>query len=188
LNRPVTTQGEAINDPTTIFPAIQTDAAINPGNSGGPLVNLDGQVIGINSAIETDTSSMGGGQGGSIGLGFAIPISDAIPIAQELRSGQQPTHARIGVTVADAKDSVGLPDGALIETVDPGTPASSAGLSKGDVITKVDNAVITDSDSLVATVRSFRPGDTVTLTVQSSNGNGHTTGDTHTVQLKLGSD
>jgi putative serine protease PepD len=187
LNRPVTTQGEAMNDPTTVFPAIQTDAAINPGNSGGPLVNLDGDVIGINSAIETDTSSMGG-QGGSIGLGFAIPISDAIPIAQQLRTGEQATHARIGVTVGDAKDSVGLPDGALIEHVDPGTAGADAGLKKGDVITKVDDALITDSDSLVATVRSYRPGDTVTLTVESSSNNGHTTGDVHTVQLKLGSD
>jgi putative serine protease PepD len=187
LNRPVTTQGEAMNDPTTVFPAIQTDAAINPGNSGGPLVNLDGQVIGINSAIQTDTSSFGG-QGGSIGLGFAIPISDAIPIAQELRSGEAPTHARIGVTVGDAKDSVGLPDGALIEQVDPGAAGAAAGLAKGDVITRVNGALITDSDSLVATVRSYRPGDTVTLTVQSSSRNGHTTGDEHTVQVKLGSD
>jgi len=189
LNRPVTTQGEATNDPTTVFPAIQTDAAINPGNSGGALVNLEGQVIGVNSAIQTDTSSsMGGGQGGSIGLGFAIPISDAIPIAQQLRAGETATHARIGVSVGDAKDSVGLPDGALIEKVDPGTAAASAGLQKGDVITKVDNALIADSDSLVATVRSYRPDDTVTLTVQSSSANGHTTGDEHTVQLKLGSD
>jgi putative serine protease PepD len=92
------------------------------------------------------------------------------------------------VTVGDAKDSVGLPDGALIQSVDPGTPAASAGLAKGDVITKVDDAVITDSNSLVATVRSYRPGDTVTLTIRPSTGNGHTTGDTHTVQIKLGSD
>jgi putative serine protease PepD len=187
LNRPVTTQGEAATDPTTVFPAIQTDAAINPGNSGGPLINLDGEVIGINSAIQTDTASLGG-QGGSIGLGFAIPISDAIPIAQELRNGEPATHARIGVTVGDAKDTVGLPDGALVERVDPGTAGSDAGLAKGDVITKVDDAVISDSDSLVATVRSYRPGDTITLTVASSNGSGHTTGDTHTVELKLGSD
>jgi putative serine protease PepD len=188
LNRPVTTQGEAMNDATTVFPAIQTDAAINPGNSGGPLVDLDGDVIGINSAIQTDTSSFGGGQGGSIGLGFAIPISDAIPIAQQLRAGQTATHARIGVTVGDATDSVGLPDGALIERVDAGAAGAAAGLDKGDVITKVNDDLIADSDSLVATVRSYRPGDTVTLTVESSSGNGHTTGDEHTVELKLGSD
>jgi putative serine protease PepD len=188
LNRPVTTQGEAANDPTTVFPAIQTDAAINPGNSGGPLINLDGAVIGINSAIQSDTSSMGGGQGGSIGLGFAIPISDAIPIAQELRNGETATHARLGVTVGDAKDSVGLPDGALVERVDSGTAAAGVGLQRGDVITKVDDQVVSDSDSLVAIVRSYRPGDTVTLTVESSNGNGHTTGNAHTVQVKLGSD
>ena len=118
-----------MNDPTTIFPAIQTDAAINPGNSGGALVNLEGEVIGVNSAIQTDTSSTGG-QGGSIGLGFAIPISDAIPIAQQLRSGETPTHARIGVSVGDVKDCIGLPDGALIENVDPGTGGAAAGLPR----------------------------------------------------------
>jgi putative serine protease PepD len=187
LNRPVTTQGEAANDPTTIFPAIQTDAAINPGNSGGPLIDDQGDVVGIDSAIRTsDTSSSG--QGGSIGLGFAIPINDAIPIVQQLRQHETPTHARIGVTVGNAFDKVGLPDGALVEKVMPGTAAAAAGLTKCDVITKVDNALVSDSDSLVATVRTYRPGDTVTLTVTSSTPNGHSTGSAHTVDLKLGSD
>jgi putative serine protease PepD len=187
LNRPVTTQGEAANDPTTIFPAIQTDAAINPGNSGGPLIDDQGDVVGIDSAIKTaETSSSS--QGGSIGLGFAIPINDAIPIVQQLRQHETPTHARIGVTVGNALDNVGLPDGALVEKVSPGTAAAAAGLTKGDVITKVDNALVSDSDSLVATVRSYRPGDTVTLTVTTSTPNGHSTGTPHTVDLKLGSD
>ena len=87
LNRPVTTQGESSTDPATVFPAIQTDAAINPGNSGGPLIDMNGQVVGIDSAIRTAPSS-GGEQGGSIGLGFAIPINDAIPIVEELRDGE----------------------------------------------------------------------------------------------------
>ncbi len=186
LNRPVTTQGEAANDPTTIFPAIQTDAAINPGNSGGPLIDLSGNVVGINSAIKTDTSTAGT-QGGSIGLGFSIPINDAIPIVQQLRAGETPTHARIGVSIDNATDSVGLPDGALIGKVDPGTAAAAAGLQTGQVITAVDGQQINDADSLVATVRSYRPGDKVTLTVASSS-KGVTGGSTHTVSLTLGSD
>ncbi|MEP6665684.1 MAG: trypsin-like peptidase domain-containing protein [Nocardioidaceae bacterium] len=187
LNRPVTTQGEAASDPATIFPAIQTDAAINPGNSGGPLIDLKGNVVGIDSAIKSNTSTAGE-QSGSIGLGFAIPIDDAIPIVEQLRAGETPTHARIGITVGDATDSVGLPDGALVESVDSGAAGSEAGLGKGDVVTKLDDHLITDSDSLVATVRSYRPGDKVTLTVASSTGNGAVTGDTRTVDVTLGSD
>jgi len=185
LNRPVTTQAASATDPATIFPAIQTDAAINPGNSGGPLIDLDGNVVGIDSAIRTASDSSG--QGGSIGLGFAIPINDAIPIVEQLRDGETATHARIGVSVEDASDQVGLPDGALISAVDPGTAGEDAGLQTGDVITKVDDQLITNADSLVATVRSYRPGDTVTLTVTSSQ-NGQSTGDEHTVDVELGSD
>ena len=187
LNRPVTTQGEAANDPATIFPAIQTDAAINPGNSGGPLIDDQGSVVGIDSAIRTDTSSLGG-QGGSIGLGFAIPINDAVPIVDQLRHHATPTHARIGVSVADAHDRVGLPDGALVEKVDTGTAGDTAGLVKGDVISKVDDVLIPNADSLVATVRSYRPGDTVTLTVSTSTASGQSSGAAHTVDVTLGSD
>ena len=89
LNRPVTTQGESADDPTTVFPAIQTDAAINPGNSGGPLIDLAGNVVGIDSAIKTD-SSASGEQSGSIGLGFAIPINDAVPIVAGAARGPDP--------------------------------------------------------------------------------------------------
>jgi len=182
LNRPVTTQGELADDPSTIFPAIQTDAAINPGNSGGPLVNSVGQVVGINSAIRTASDSGSGGQSGSIGLGFAIPIDEAIPIVQQLRNHEQPTHARIGVEVADATDSYGLPDGALVRTVSPGTAAARIGLRAGDVITKINDVQVADSDSLVADVRSYRPGDRVTLTVRSKSGS------TRSVDVTLGSD
>jgi putative serine protease PepD len=187
LNRPVITQGEAPGDPTTVFPAIQTDAAINPGNSGGPLVDSTGRVVGIDSAIKTD-SSTAGVQSGSIGLGFAIPINQAIPIVEQLRRGQTPTHARIGVTVGDATDKVGLPAGALVGGVDPNTAAAQAGLHKGDVITKLDGNLITNADSLVATVRSYRPGDTVTLTLTSSTPHGRSTGAPRTVKVTLGSD
>lgn len=187
LNRPVTTQGEAAGDPATVFPAIQTDAAINPGNSGGPLVNSSGAVVGIDSAIRTD-SSAAGVQSGSIGLGFAIPINDARPIVEQLRRGETPTHARIGVTVGNATDKVGLPDGALVGAVDPGTAAARAGLAKGDVITQIDDHLISDADSLVATVRSYRPRDEVTLSVTSSTANGKATGASRSVQVTLGSD
>lgn len=187
LNRPVITAGESSGDPATVFPAIQTDAAINPGNSGGPLINLSGQIVGINSAIKTDSITTGV-QSGSIGLGFAIPINDAVPIVEQLRRGDTPTHARIGVTVGNATDAVGLPDGALVGAVEARTAASRAGLRKGDVVTKLDDHLITDADSLVATVRSYRPGDTVTLTVTSSTQDGTSTGDTRAVRVTLGSD
>jgi len=187
LNRPVITAGESSGDPATVFPAIQTDAAINPGNSGGPLISLSGDVMGIDSAIKTD-SSTAGVQSGSIGLGFAIPINDAVPIVEQLRRGETPTHARIGVTVGNATDKVGLPDGALVGAVQARTAASRAGLAKGDVVTKLDDHLITDADSLVATVRSYRPGDPVTLTVTSSTQGDTSTGDTRTVRVTLGSD
>ncbi len=170
-NRPVSvgssegTQSQPSQD--TTYPAIQTDAAINPGNSGGPLVDLDGDVVGINSSIRTasDGSLGSSAQGGSIGLGFAIPISKVWPVVQQLRQGETPTHARMGVSVTDASSDSGLLTGAGVEAVTAGSPAEKAGLKKGDVITKVDGEVITGSESLVATVRGHRPGDTVTLTV-----------------------
>jgi len=187
LNRPVTTSGEADSGTATVFPAIQTDAAINPGNSGGPLIDLDGNVVGINSAIRTDTASAGT-PGGSIGLGFAIPVSDAIAIVEQLRAGESATHARIGVSVGNASDDVGLPGGALVQSVDDGTAADKAGVREGDVITRVDEVAIPDSDSLVATVRTYRPGDTVTLTVTPSRSDGEAVGAPRTVEVELGSD
>ena len=186
LNRPVSTQGSSSSQ-ATVFPAIQTDAAINPGNSGGPLINLSGEVVGIDSAIRTDSSSVSS-QGGSIGLGFAIPINDAIPIVEQLRDGKAATHALIGVSVGDATDDLGLPGGALVGEVTPGTAAAESDLRAGDVITAVDDHDITDSDTLVAIVRSYRPGDTVTLTVTGSSSDGAATGDSHEVKLTLGSD
>ena len=187
LNRPVSTQGEDVSDPATVLPAIQTDAAINPGNSGGPLIDLSGKVIGIDTAIKTSSGSEGS-QGGSIGLGFAIPIDDAMPVVEQLRAGEAPTHAVIGVSVQDAADDVGLPDGALVGEVESGSAADDAGLDSGTVITKVDDHVISDADSLVATVRTYRPGDEVTLTVSTATSDGTSTGDTDTLNVTLGSD
>ena len=194
LNRPVSV-GESGGTDTT-YPAIQTDAAINPGNSGGPLVNMRGEVVGINSSIRTASSSMSS-EGGSIGLGFAIPIDNVLPIVDQLRGGETPTHARLGVSVTDATSNDGLLSGAGVQEVNAGSAAEQAGLEQGDVITKVDDQVISDSESLVATIRGYRPGDQVTLTVVSgatgsgsgggSSGSG-SGGDTRTVQVTLDSD
>jgi len=181
LNRPVSVgQVAGPSSPNTTYPAIQTDAALNPGNSGGPLVNMDGQVVGINSSIRTTGSSLGG-EPGSIGLGFAIPIDEVLPIAHQILQGQTPTHARLGVTVTDAKRDNGLLTGAGVVSVTPGSAAAQAGLQKSDVITRLDGQVITGAESLVAMVRGHRPGDTVTMTVAHGS-------NTQQVKVTLGSD
>jgi putative serine protease PepD len=180
LHRPVSV-GESQGTATT-YPAIQTDAAINPGNSGGPLVNMRGEVVGINSSIRSAATTSG--QAGSIGLGFAIPIDNVLPVVDQLRNGETPTHARLGVGVVDATSKNGLVTGAGLERVDPGSAAADAGLERGDVITKVDDVVITGYQSLVATIRGYRPGDQVTLTVVHA-GSG---GKSETVTATLGSD
>ncbi|MGH3371940.1 MAG: S1C family serine protease, partial [Nocardioidaceae bacterium] len=162
LHRPVSVSGQGSSMDTT-YPAIQTDAAINPGNSGGPLVNMQGEVVGINSSIRSSSSAMG--EGGSIGLGFAIPLDEVLPIVDQLRAGEDPTHARLGVSVVDATSEDGLLSGAGIAEVAAGSAAEDAGIEKGDVITKVDDRLVGDAAGLVATIRGHRPGDTVTLTV-----------------------
>jgi len=165
LNRPVSVgQVAGPSSPDTTYPAIQTDAAINPGNSGGPLVDMNGNVVGIDASIRSTGSTLGG-EPGSIGLGFAIPIDEVLPIVHQILDGQTPTHARLGVTVTDTKRDNGLLTGAGIVSVSPGSAAAQAGLRKGDVVTRVDHHVITGAESLVATVRGYRPGNTVTLTV-----------------------
>ena len=187
LDRPVSVGSETGSGQGTTYPAIQTDAAINPGNSGGPLVNMAGQVIGIDSSIRTAGSSsdpFGGSssEGGSIGLGFAIPISKVWPIVQQLRDGVTPTHARLGVSVTDASSNNGLLTGAGVESVNAGSAAAKAGLVRGDVITHVNGQLVSDAESLVATIRGHRPGDKVTLTVVSKGNR------TQTVQVTLDSD
>jgi putative serine protease PepD len=180
LNRPVDVGSDASGNSTT-YPAIQTDAAINPGNSGGPLVDLNGNVVGIDSAIRTATSSQS--EAGSIGLGFAIPIDEVMPIVHQMIDGQTPTHARLGISVSDAASQQGsaTPEGAQVQEVKSGSTAADAGLARGDVITKVDDHLISGADSLVATVRSYRPGDKVQVTFVHD-------GATKTVTLELDSD
>ncbi|MDQ3629106.1 MAG: trypsin-like peptidase domain-containing protein [Actinomycetota bacterium] len=160
LNRPVTS-GDGQGGDTSVFPAVQTDAAINPGNSGGPLVDMSGNVIGINSAIQTGTSDAGGG---SIGLGFAIPVDLARSISDQIVAGEIPTHAKIGVVVTNAVTTDRVTTvGALVEEVVPDSAGESGGLEVGDVVTAVDAQQVDSSDALVALIRAYRPGDEVTL-------------------------
>lgn len=168
LDRPVTTGDESTGQ-HSVMNAIQTDAAINPGNSGGALVNMNGELVGVNSAI----ASMGGGgqdspgaQSGSIGLGFAIPADQAKRIADELVSTGTATHASLGVQLGDDPSAHGA---AVAEVVADG-PAAAAGLPSGVVVTKVDDHAIDSADALVAAVRSKAPGDNVMLTFVDASG------------------
>jgi putative serine protease PepD len=185
LNRAVPTQGEGGGD-SSYLNAIQTDAAINPGNSGGPLVDAKGRVIGINTAIATlgGQSLGGGGQSGSIGLGFAIPINQGKRVAEEIIRTGQVKMAKLGV-LPDPQYQQG---GARImqqavqgqDPVTKGGPADKAGLKPGDVITKVDDQPIEDATDLIAQIRSRAPGDRIKVTYQRG-------GKETTVEITLGS-
>ncbi|MUM15572.1 PDZ domain-containing protein [Mycobacterium sp. CBMA271] len=177
LNRPVFTAGQAGNQ-DTVLDAIQTDAAINPGNSGGALVNLNSELVGINSAIATmGGDSSGETQGGSIGLGFAIPVDQAKRIADQLIANGHATHASLGVRVGNEKEI----QGARIVEVVAGGAAEKAGVPNGAIVTKVDNRPVNSADGLVAAVRSKAPGDKVTLTYTDGSG-----GAEKTVDVTLG--
>jgi putative serine protease PepD len=176
LHRPVRT-GDSTSQ-QAVIDAVQTDAAINPGNSGGALVDLAGRVVGVNSAIAT--TGGGAGQAGNIGVGFAIPSNTAVKIADQLIATGKATHSQIGVNVADAPNSTdGAPGlGAAIRSVSSGGPADKAGIRQGDVVTKVNDRLVTDADSLIVAIRSHDPGTTVT--VQLTRG-----GSTVTVRVTL---
>jgi putative serine protease PepD len=164
LNRPVRAGGES-GTQATVLDAIQTDAAINPGNSGGPLVNMQGEVVGINSAIYSPNSSQQT-QGGSVGIGFAIPIDQAERTAKEISTNGKATQTVLGVQVLDAPDG----SGAQVKEVVAGGAAEKAGIKAGDVITKFGDRKIDTSDALVAAVRSKAPNDKVQLTVGADKG------------------
>jgi putative serine protease PepD len=168
LNRAVSVgDGDPSKDPE-VLNAIQTDATINPGNSGGPLVDAHGRLIGINSAI----ASIGGDtdEGGSVKLGFAIPVNQAERIAQQLIRTGHATQAVLGVQVVigDRLAPLSNPPGAQVAAVTPSSPAAKAGLKVGDIIVKVNDRNVTYGGELVAAIRSMAPGDTVT--VQLSDG------------------
>ncbi|MEV6243237.1 trypsin-like peptidase domain-containing protein [Lentzea sp. NPDC051838] len=160
LNRPVSAGGENKNSQATVLNAIQTDAAINPGNSGGPLVNMQGQVVGINSAIYSPSSA--NGQAGSVGIGFAIPMDQARRTVDEIVKSGKPKQTVLGVKVESTEE------GAKISEITPGGAAEKAGLKAGDVITKFGDRRIDESDTLVAAVRSKAPGDKVTITLSDN--------------------
>lgn len=170
LNRPVSTTGESGNQ-NTVLDAIQTDAAINPGNSGGALVNMNGQLVGVNSAIATLGGESPDAQSGSIGLGFAIPVDQAKRIADELIATGKASHASLGVQVTSEK---GAPGAKVVDVV-AGGAAAAAGVPKNVVVTKVDDRPINSADALVAAVRSRAPGDKITLTFQDPAGGGSRT-------------
>jgi putative serine protease PepD len=186
LHRTITSPNNfAIND------AIQTDAAINHGNSGGPLLNLTGQVIGINSQIDSDS-------GGNDGIGFAVPSNTVKSVAAQLMASGKVEHAYLGVAVATIDDQAAaqlrVPAGVEVTQVRSGTPAADAGLKAatsaravhgqefpvgGDVITAVDGQKISSSEELQSVIGAKKPGDTVTLTYTRD-------GSEHTVDLTLG--
>jgi len=147
-----------------LVPFIQTDVAINPGNSGGPLFNLKGEVVGINSLIYSRS-------GGYMGLAFAIPIDVAMNTVSQLRDKGRVTRGRIGVQIQEvtkeSADSFGLKQasGALVNSVEKGGPAETAGVEAGDIILKVDGREVPSSSALPRIITQVRPGTKVTLTV-----------------------
>lgn len=159
---------------------IQTDAAINPGNSGGALVDSEGKLVGINTLIESESGS-------NAGIGFAIPANYAIEVANTIISGQQVVHPYIGLTMQTVTSAMaqrynlGASSGAYVVEVTSGSPADTAGIKSGDIITAVDGDSITSADGLILAVRSHEVGDTVSVTFVRD-------GQEQTVQVTLGSD
>ncbi|MCO4695220.1 trypsin-like peptidase domain-containing protein [Streptomyces sp. RO-S4] len=183
-NRPVASS-DGSGSQASYMSALQTDASINPGNSGGPLLDAQGNVIGINSAIQsTGNGGFGTGQAGSIGLGFAIPINQAKYVAQELIRTGKPVYAKIGASVSleDTASGAKITEQGVggTEPVDPGGPADKAGLRPGDVITKLDDRVIDSGPTLIGEIWTHKPGDEVTLTYERG-------GKERTTELTLGS-
>jgi putative serine protease PepD len=157
----------------TINDVLQTDAAINPGNSGGPLFNSAGQVIGVNSQIETSGSSSSGGEGGNVGIGFAIPSNTVKSVVDQLMHGGKVSHAYLGVSTQDASN------GAQVAEITAGSPAEQAGLQQGDVITTISGKAVQSSSALSSVVDEHKPGDTVQLKVDRN-------GNEKTLDVKLG--
>ncbi|WP_280222454.1 trypsin-like peptidase domain-containing protein [Nocardia neocaledoniensis] len=175
LNRPVSTSGEgAPSQVNPVIDAIQTDAAINPGNSGGALVDAQGKLIGINTAIASLGGEAAGAQSGSIGLGFAIPVDQARRVADELIKTGRATYAQIGIKLRPQDTA------ARVLEVTPGSPADKAGVPAGAVVTKLDDRPIDSGDALIAAVRSHQPGDKVKLTYTDEQG-----GNAKTVEVTL---
>ena len=179
LNRTIQEGGDQQQNPfgqqqqqagTNIAGAIQTDAAINPGNSGGALVNTNGEVVGINTAIATSN-----GGDGNIGVGFAIPSNRANEVAQALMKGQKVSHPFIGISVGNADNNAG----ATVSSVVGGSPSEQAGLKKGDIIVKAGTKDIHNGDDLLNVVQASKVGDKLPLTVTRG-------GSTQTITVTVG--
>ena len=146
------------------LPLIQTDVAINPGNSGGPLINMRGEVVGINSQIYSRS-------GGSMGISFAIPMDEAVRVSEQLRVSGRVSRGRMGVQIGpvtkDVAESIGLgkPRGALVRGVEAGSPAEKAGVEAGDIITRFEGKVVEKSSDLPRMVGGTKPGTRSALTV-----------------------
>ena len=161
--------GRSIQAPNgyTIPGAIQTDAAINPGNSGGPLLDATGKVLGLNDQIQTNSGS-------SAGVGFAVPSNTVARIANEIVAGQAVRHAYVGVELNP--NSAG---GAGVSSISSGSPAAGSGIQSGDLITAINGKAITSTEQFIATVDSFSPGNSITVTLKRN-------GQTKTIKLTLG--
>jgi putative serine protease PepD len=181
-NRPVASSDGSSTSKASYMSALQTDASINPGNSGGPLLDAQGAVIGINSAIQSTSSGglSGGSQSGSIGLGFAIPINQAKYVAQQLIKTGKPVYAKIGASVSLEDSTAGATITTGSSAVEAGGPAAKAGLKAGDVIIKLDDSVIDSGPTLIGEIWTHKPGDKVTVTYKRG-------GTEHTTELTLGS-
>lgn len=146
------------------LPLIQTDVAVNPGNSGGPLINMRGEVVGINSQIYSRS-------GGYMGISFAIPIDEAMRVAEQLKGTGKVTRGRIGVQIGEVSkevaESIGLPkaQGAAVVRIEPGTPAEKAGIQDGDIILKFNGQTIENRNDLLRVVGATKPGTKSTITV-----------------------
>lgn len=168
LNRSITTQDETTGQTTTTEGMIQTDASINPGNSGGALLNMKGELIGINSAKYEDESVEG--------MGYAIPISYAEPILTQLANGestdtatQTSGSAYLGIQCTTVSENYasyyGIPQGVYVSAVVTGSPAESAGIRQGDIITAIDNTSISSTDDLKTALANYSSGDSATITL-----------------------
>ena len=174
-NRAVTSGGGT--GESSFINALQTDAAINPGNSGGPLVDINGAVIGVNSAIASLGASFSS-QSGSIGLGFAIPINQAKKTAEQLIKTGKATYPLMGISVDSAYAGGGARIANVPNAILPGGPAAKAGLKAGDIILEIDGKAVANGDELIVAIRSHNVGDRVTVKFQRGSA-------TQTVSLTL---
>jgi putative serine protease PepD len=179
-----TVEVPAENDRTALLvSAIQTDAAINPGNSGGALVNCDGQLVGVPTAGAVVPSPSGEASGGSIGLGFAIPVDLAEPIANEIISTGRVTHAYFGLETLpippQAAAQAGVSQGLFVSAVAPGGPAAQAGLAQGDIVTKIEGEPARTNTQLAKLTLTKKAGDLVSVAYERN-------GQSHQANITLG--